>query len=175
MSSLSDGQDASLYYLQRDVDQQIYRLAFCENITLDGVVPNSRVTIEFSKASGGVMQTCTVPKLKEGRRLLFGDTISTPRKPTFLFYITTFCGFGETPAATPQVCAFGCAEGWCVGILRVRVSVDDRTFTCSLLAHVKRQGGREAVAAGYTSPCVGSPCVNGNPCLQHSAEGGAAF
>ncbi|GFR51934.1 hypothetical protein Agub_g14455 [Astrephomene gubernaculifera] len=89
------------YYLQAD-DGQVYRLTFCSNVTVGDIPANSRASISYRSVKGGVMHSCKPPRLEQPRRLLFGDTISSPTKPTFLVFITTMCNASlDMAAASP--------------------------------------------------------------------------
>lgn len=85
---------------------RLFRLSFCNNVTLDDVLPNSRATINYTHITRGVMHSCQRPAMlppQPPRRVLFGDTIATPTRPTFLVYIAAMCGYGKPAAATPKV------------------------------------------------------------------------
>lgn len=105
MSSTPGGHDTTQYYLQTD-DNQFYRLAFCSNIQVERIIPNIRVVVEYDYVYDGVLSTCKLPQQETSRRLLFGYTITTPTKPTFLVYLVTLCDYNHPAAATEQVNAF---------------------------------------------------------------------
>lgn len=104
MSSLPGGKDPTQFYLQTD-DNQFFRLAFCSSVDVEQIIPNSRVVVEFDEMSNGVLSTCKLPREESSRRILFGDSITTPTEPTFLIYLVTLCGYNEPAAATEEVSA----------------------------------------------------------------------
>ena len=105
-SGEDDGTDVMHYYLtvQGDV---MYRLAFCDDVNTDdlaSILVNSVATVSYTNISEGVMYSCEAPRLHErNRRLLFGETMTGPSKPTYLVYITTNCDYPQPPATTQQV------------------------------------------------------------------------
>ncbi|EFJ43690.1 hypothetical protein VOLCADRAFT_96075 [Volvox carteri f. nagariensis] len=111
MSSIHGGQDASKYYLRQD-DGQMYSLSFCSELGPLGLVSNLRVQVNYNRIEDGVMYSCQIPVplgddspsstpvSASKRRELFGPTISTPKRPTFLIYIVTLCGFSQPAVAT---------------------------------------------------------------------------
>ncbi|EFJ43691.1 hypothetical protein VOLCADRAFT_106695 [Volvox carteri f. nagariensis] len=111
MSSIHGGQDASKYYLRQD-DGQMYSLSFCSELGSLGLASNLRVQVNYNRIEDGVMYSCQIPVPLDDdspsstpvsaskRRELFGPTISTPKRPTFLIYIVTLCGFSQPAVAT---------------------------------------------------------------------------
>ncbi|GLI65344.1 hypothetical protein VaNZ11_008893, partial [Volvox africanus] len=129
MQSMSFFKDGDLWGASLLADDDImYQIEFCSSVGVEGLMPNARVRLSYQKISGGVIYTCEVPKLVEGqggegdRRRLFGGVISTPKSPSFLVFLTTFCGY-DKPAAVTDEMVYDLFYG--TGLLNKTLTVDD--------------------------------------------------
>jgi hypothetical protein len=112
LSTVLAGEDAVGYYLLQDVGQ-LYRVSFCEALPVFEIPLNVPVELSYESIQDGVLYSCCKPRslavnaaaptAGSARRALWGDTISTPTRPTFLIYLVSMCGFSMPPVATTSV------------------------------------------------------------------------
>ncbi|GLI60837.1 hypothetical protein VaNZ11_003045, partial [Volvox africanus] len=112
-SSVPSGQDTLDVYLHQD-DGRMYRLSFCNDVVSEtDLASNARVTVTYNRIEDGVMYCCQKPTLVDNgkavggaggpsavRRELFGATITTPTRPSFLIYVVRMCGYSLGPVTT---------------------------------------------------------------------------
>ncbi|GIL76980.1 hypothetical protein Vretifemale_6523, partial [Volvox reticuliferus] len=99
----------NIYYFNDEDGGKIYRLVFCSTggVPKDVIPIDIPVTVRFDKIVDGVMYSCSRPMTAEAqglrhRRVLLGESITTPLEPRVLIYITTFCGYNKPAAATVE-------------------------------------------------------------------------
>ncbi|EFJ43693.1 hypothetical protein VOLCADRAFT_96079 [Volvox carteri f. nagariensis] len=169
LMSRVDGLDSSRFYLTVG-EGRMFRLEFCANVTVhDEVAPNSIVRVDYVNITNGNMLSCRLPQpVDRQRRSLFGDTIDTPTRPTFLIYIVSFCGFSEPPAASPQLKGTGHQTMMPV---RRKLDWEVSVSTVSIAAFGASGCCRGHFLRHFTStPAVGNPVWRAIPSATHGSD-----
>ncbi|EFJ51201.1 hypothetical protein VOLCADRAFT_88037 [Volvox carteri f. nagariensis] len=105
-----------VYYLQERQASGVfvfYRLAFCAKMSTDDIPTGVPLVVAYDNITDGVMYSCTAPinsstlepstELESRhRRVLLGESITTPRAPRILVYVTTCCGYAGGPSTMPE-------------------------------------------------------------------------
>ncbi len=115
----SNNPEAANYYYFNELGGKIYRLTFCAAVPEELVPMGQLMDVSYDRIANGVMQSCAVPsRVPEAaqaavdeeaadeaprRRVLLGETITTPAQVRILVYIASFCGYGQPAVVTPRV------------------------------------------------------------------------
>ncbi|GLC73791.1 hypothetical protein PLESTF_001421500 [Pleodorina starrii] len=93
------------YYLHSR-DGIIYRIVFCPSLLENDIPVGTTVTITYDKIVDGVVYSCSLPKepaeQRQRRRVLLGDSLTTPNEPRILVFLVSFCGFDQPPAVSSK-------------------------------------------------------------------------
>ncbi|GIL67428.1 hypothetical protein Vafri_20814 [Volvox africanus] len=88
---------------------KIFHLEFCESVHSSSVLLGILVNVPYDKIENGVVHSCSVPtepaqdsQPSRPRRLLLGESITSPLEPRILIYVPTLCGYNKPPAVSKE-------------------------------------------------------------------------